>query len=214
MNKIVGSSNNLYEFQCDSTLTDSVVEDIFKQKFHYYTFATHQFKAAHLNNDKKSSYYHEELFKWFQSCINKVCSVHFPYLNLAICDSWITKTEPNDFASLHVHTHSIFTGVFYITSHEGSCLNLFYPDPLTEKFKFLLGKNIVKENKISVTPTKGKLIIFPSDIPHTVDRHTSAETRYSLVFNTFFNKALHVTQNGITQDTFRLTLDVNFNKFP
>lgn len=214
MNKLVGSSTYIYQFDCDPVLTEQVVNDISKQKFHYYSLYQqgHQFKAAHLDNEKRSSYFHDDLFNWFQSCINEVSSIHFPYLNLAICDSWITKSEPNEFASMHTHTHSVFTGVYYLTTHEGSNLNLFFPDPVSQKFSFLLGKRMVSESKVSITPTKGKLIIFPSDTPHTVDKHTSLETRYSLVFNTFFNKALHVMPNGMTMDTFRLNLDVNFNK--
>jgi uncharacterized protein (TIGR02466 family) len=216
MNTISGSSTNIYEFDYDTILTDLVVDDILKQKFHYYSLHQygHQFTAGHLDNDEKSSYYHIDLFNWFQSCINKVSAIHFPYLNLAICDSWLTRSDPNEYASRHTHTHSVFTGVFYLTTHEGSKLNLFFPDPISQKFGFLLGKDIVRETKISIAPTKGKLIIFPSDTPHVVDRHTSSETRYSLVFNTFFNKALHVKPNGMTMDTFRLTLDVGFNKYP
>lgn len=214
MDTLQGPSVNVYEFTCDDNLADRICNDVLQQQMHWYDLSNfgHQFSAGHLENDKKSSYYDEELFKWFQLCINKVSSIHFPFYNLAICDSWLTRSEPGQFASRHVHTHSVFTGVFYLTTHDGSKLNLFFPDPISQKFSFLLGKDVVRESKLSIAPTKGKLIIFPSDTPHVVDRHTSKETRYSLVFNTFFNKTLHVRPNGMLNDTFRLTLDVKFNK--
>lgn len=216
MDTLQGPSVNVYEFNCESSLTDRVIDNILQQNFHWYALHNygHQFKAGHLDQDKKPSYYDEELFNWFQICINKVSNIHFPYMSMAICDSWLTRSEPGDFASRHVHTHSIFTGVFYLTTHEGSKLNLFFPDPISQKFSFLLGKDVIRETKMAITPTKGKLVIFPSDTAHVVDKHTSTETRYSLVFNTFFNKALHVRQNGMLNDTFRLSLDVNFNKYP
>ena len=59
------------------------------------------------------------------------------------------------------------------------------------------------ENEFSVTPEKGKLIIWRSDIMHTIQPHSDMKNiRYTLAFNTFFDGVVS------TEDTAQLKLKV------
>lgn len=212
MNRIVGSSTYVYEFFYDVSKTNEILNDILSQDINWTNLRKvgHKFNYGYLNNETQSSYYHKELFEWFDKCLAKVANAHFPHLNLAICDSWLTKSEKNDMANRHTHHQSIFTGVFYLNNNPNSKLNLYFDDPINQKLNFLIGR--IKENIVPITPEAGKLIIFPSDTPHTVDMHLSDTPRYSLVFGTFFNSNLHIKANGESHYAQRLTLDVKFNK--
>jgi len=96
--------------------------------------------------------------------------------------SWITKTEPNWYSQKHSHCNSFLSGVFYpkgdknfnikfykknyfwnIETIENNLLN-------AEWYNF----NIVEDNI---------LILFPSNLEHSIEKNLSKIKRFSLAFN-------------------------------
>jgi uncharacterized protein (TIGR02466 family) len=96
--------------------------------------------------------------------------------------SWITKTEPNGYSQKHSHCNSFLSGVFYpkgdknfnikfykknyfwnIETIENNLLN-------AEWYNF----NIVEDNI---------LILFPSNLEHSIEKNLSKIKRFSLAFN-------------------------------
>lgn len=136
-------------------------------------------------------FFHEELFEQLQSCVDKVCELHFQNVKLSICDAWITKTTFGKNSTLHYHPYSIFSGLLYFSDHEKSETVFVPKDPLYENLKDLFSDNVVKnENKILYNPKKAKLLIWPSDMPHYTNSHNEKNTRYTLAFNTWFTGEL------------------------
>jgi hypothetical protein len=193
---------NIYEFECDLNLIDRAFSD-----FKSYTVEWNQpgsvdngnFTAAgYLDSKNKVSWYHEELFNWMQDCLDQVTeqTIKVP---LIISDSWVTKTEYKQRSIMHHHTWSVFSGVLYFDNHTSSKLKFEYNDHTIERFGKLFENN--NHRHLEVVPEKGKFLIFPSDIYHSIQTHTELKnTRYSLAINTFFNGETSNEVTGVLQN--------------
>ena len=109
-------------------------------------------------------------------------------VNLKITQSWLNKIKPQEFQQLHTHPNSYISGVLYI-----SCLP---NDSIVFTNRSLRNYNNItfpkKENTLWNTEgavvgvKKGDLILFPSWVPHSVNRNeTKNMERISFSFNTF-----------------------------
>tara|TARA_R110000796_G_scaffold252523_1_gene387367 strand:+ start:3188 stop:3799 length:612 start_codon:yes stop_codon:yes gene_type:complete len=130
----------------------------------------------------------ESLKKNIQDCINKYKEeVMSCDQELYVTNSWVNFLQPGTKHSMHHHSNSVLSGVYYIkTDDKTPNLRLEHPNthlwPLCwERKKFnhenSLGEVIVIEDNM--------LILFPSSIWHSVELNTSSITRVSLSFNTF-----------------------------
>lgn len=99
---------------------------------------------------------------------------------MRIKEMWSIVNGPGSFNKSHVHPGSIWSGVYYVQAPEGSG-NISFTDPRTPnimlKPRFEKGKKRKQEcmTKISITPTAGKMIFFPSWLYHAVDVNLSEE---------------------------------------
>jgi uncharacterized protein (TIGR02466 family) len=104
------------------------------------------------------------------------------YLNtntLNLVNIWINVNGPGAFNHVHQHPGSVLSGVFWVKSSEKSgFLNMM--DPL-EMNTYCLGPNMAH-----FEPIEGKMIVFPSCLPHNVDTNNDEETRISISFNLDF----------------------------
>jgi len=88
----------------------------------------------------------------------------------------------------HFHTNSLWSGVYYIKVSE-NCGNLFLKDPvrIKESKQPILNNENNRLNyqwpEIIYTPIEGRLIMFPSWLPHDVGQNMSAKSRVSVSFN-------------------------------
>jgi uncharacterized protein (TIGR02466 family) len=109
-------------------------------------------------------------------------------VELYITQSWINHSEVGEAHHVHAHPNSIVSGVFYIDA-----------DPAVDKITFvktitkdidLIPKeyNMFNSNTWYYTVAIGQLVIFPSNLKHTVEAvepSPNRKTRISLSFNTF-----------------------------
>jgi uncharacterized protein (TIGR02466 family) len=108
-----------------------------------------------------------------------------------ITNSWVMKHEPADWSQSHCHTNSIFSGVYYFDIPEnsgvfffekdGSCFNLFS----TIIDLPVSSWNTFNSKAWQITPRNDMIIIFPSQVRHSVSRNDSQQERYCLAFNVF-----------------------------
>lgn len=191
----------IYEFYCDNKLIDNVVEIL-----------------PNLNYDKdkydtyiSESFYHKELFQWFEDCINKVkTELYNESCKLEISTCWINRLNKLQKIYQHHHMNSIVSGVLYFSTEQTgkTIFNFLNPWYHAENTKVL---KLSKSNKFGspavvtaeVTPEKGKLILFPSSISHETSAHNSSNPRYTLAFNTFITGNLEQNVTG------RLNLKLN-----
>lgn len=108
-----------------------------------------------------------------------------------ITTSWVNKSAPGDFHSVHWHSNSLISGTFYLNADPDTGAIVFHKD---RGFKNLWGDTICIDfdhlTDYSTTasaflPNVGDLLIFPSNLNHGVLENRSSIDRYSLAFNVF-----------------------------
>jgi hypothetical protein len=193
---------NIYEFACDLNLIDRAFSDLKSYTFEWNepgSVDTGNFTAAgYLDSKNKVSWYYKELFNWMQDCLDQVSNETIK-VPLVISDSWVTKTEYKQRSSIHCHSWSVFSGVLYFSEHKSSTLKFEYNDHTIERFGKLFENN--NHRHLEVVPEKGKFLIFPSDIHHSIQTHTELKNiRYSLAINTFFSGEISKEVTGVLQN--------------
>lgn len=112
-----------------------------------------------------------------------------PNLDFQISDSWVSIVHPGRDMGSHSHGNSQFSGVLYLQSTEGSGRIFFhkrkhfdnvFPETLTVPIE---NPNPVANNMWGFEPKQDMLILFPSNLEHSVERNCSDQTRVSLAFN-------------------------------
>lgn len=104
--------------------------------------------------------------------------------DLIITQSWSNISSKGEHHHGHIHPNSIISGVFYFKINNLPPIQFKNP----KKTQFGLGINEYNNfNSYSfILPANdGELILFPSDLEHSVPTNTSDENRISLSFNTF-----------------------------
>jgi len=103
-----------------------------------------------------------------------------------ITQSWLTISKPGEGHHLHRHPNSIYSGVCYLTG-EHTETRFHSPTKLSQQITFKKEQlTPYLEENLTVTATKGNLIIFPSSLVHDVKPNPSDKIRTTLSFNTWF----------------------------
>jgi hypothetical protein len=105
------------------------------------------------------------------------------YNKFKIIDSWFNVCEKGDFHGTHNHARSMFSAVYYVSMPEGSASIIFesYNDNM-------LPLKITKDNPLNSRiatyyPNGGDLLIFRSDLRHSVGKNNSVDPRISISYN-------------------------------
>ena len=105
---------------------------------------------------------------------------------LYITQSWLPMSRPGEGHHLHRHPNSIYSGVYYLTG-EHTQTKFHSPTKLNQQVIFQKNKTTpYLEQDLTVTASKGNLIIFPSSLAHEVEPNPSDKVRTTLSFNTWF----------------------------
>ena len=125
---------------------------------------------------------------WVKYYLEEIEGVDTDLASLRITQSWINKTKPGESHHGHYHPNSYLSGVLYITCLPNDSIN--FENRSYEMFnniKFPTPKiTMWNANGISQNVTEGDLVLFPSWIPHSVNRNeTKNRERISFAFNTF-----------------------------
>lgn len=110
--------------------------------------------------------------------------------DLKITQSWINLSKKTEYHHMHNHSNSIWSGVFYIQTHEDDEI-LFYNNQFFQNQIYLneLNHNIYNSQIWHFPIKQGQLILFPSVLRHSAPP-TKCDNRISLSFNTFFTKTI------------------------
>jgi hypothetical protein len=208
MKEIELPSDFIYEFRCDEKLIDNYLEEIKKADIDWKVISHRENFDSSINDLASHGYSfpkNKNLEIWLSKCVNQVSSKYFKDVNLKICDMWLTKSKFGQKSKTHLHSCSFFSGLLYFqnckSSTEFVIPNTFY-NKYRELFTGVISEDI-KEKTISITPEKGKLIIWPSYIPHKISLHKQEFTRYTLAFNTFIDGSIS------NMSTMKLSLSVS-----
>lgn len=218
MNVIPLTSLNIYEFECDDELTDRVLEDIKKTKLFWRSSATslnpifsedtNVASFAYLDPKLSIPYYHEEFFSWLQTCLDEVTKIYFKNIKLSISDAWPVKTIFGQGITPHLHSKSIFSGVFYFDSFSSSGTRFHNKNLTIERIREAIGLhntndfddfNCPSHFIFTSLPKKNKLVIFPSNLTHSMEKHKITKTRYTFSFNSYFDGVVCSDDTGVLE---------------
>ena len=104
--------------------------------------------------------------------------------DIQITTSWFTKTERNGFCTGHVHQNSWWSGVVFFEEYYAGSSPLQFTGTYDQisPMKFLQ-PNYLNSSSWQIQPSRGMLVMFPSNVWHEVIKSGNVKTRYSLAYN-------------------------------
>jgi uncharacterized protein (TIGR02466 family) len=114
-----------------------------------------------------------------------------PETEFYLTTSWAVKFLPGGSAHEHTHTNSLFSGTLYLKAAEDTGQITFHKHQKYLNFSSptisleFAEQNIFNSSTWSITPTENQIIIFPSNVMHSVDTNNSKDDRISVAFNLF-----------------------------
>ena len=176
----------LYEFQLPLEIVPTLITDILQIKGGQNS-GTNILK--HMGTaDKNFSYFNPELFSFLEGYLSEISADHYrPEAKLSITECWGTINHKFQRHHRHTHPNSILSGIIYLTDSEAA--TEFYLDNPWHWSESVIQTAKEGFNKVicKVTPSAGKVIIFPSNIEHGTAANLSNDKRITLSFNSFIS---------------------------
>ena len=166
-------------------------ENSIDKELNYIENLPYKEQVGNANFKSKDSYLtkHEQLKDlkiFFKECIDDYCNViSNSDQRLVITQLWANKNPPGAKHHEHIHPNSILSGVFYLRQDK-SLPPIQFSKSNQHSLKLDPKKYNTFNAEIFLLPcTAGELILFPSDLRHSVPINVGKEERISLSFNTF-----------------------------
>ena len=175
-----------------TTMFVSKYPDPYDEEFEYIEKLPFRQEGSYNGNCKTEDSYileHKELSKiktWIKEKIKKYAKdVISTETDLIITNSWANRNEPGAGHPTHHHQNSIISGIFYLNVTSSMPPTQFYNRylPMIQLQRFT--HNSMNAEYVDAPMTNGDLIMFPSDIMHSVNINQQNDIRYTLSFNTF-----------------------------
>ena len=148
-------------------------------------------QSADVRLNKNPKYF--DLYKWIKKCLMEVKNeLNFKCTRLEITQSWANTSQKGQSMWSHAHPNSFVSGILYLTNSNAS--TIFSMDSIWTNYyqntSHTLQLKTTDHDDLLVThkqqTVQGDLIIFPSNLVHTVDDHDISDyDRYTISFNSF-----------------------------
>ena len=172
-------------------------------------------QVANANFKTKDSYLtkHEQLkdlTSFFKECIDDYCNTIInSEQRLVITQLWGNRNPKGSKHHEHVHPNSIISGVFYLRQ-DPKLPPIQFSKSNQDSMKLDPRKyNTYNAETFLLPCTSGELILFPSNLRHSVPANMGEEERISLSFNTFSIDALGSEENLTHLDIRRIMNESN-----
>lgn len=114
-------------------------------------------------------------------------TLQLPPQRLEVEHAWINVFEPGAQETQHSHDGNLLSCSYYVEAPE-NCGCLVFPDPIGERrsyreFTRTAGSNLLTRREIAIEPQPGRLVMFESWVPHSVQCNKSDEVRISIAMN-------------------------------
>ena len=125
--------------------------------------------------------------KFIESCLDKVMEdLSFNYIEkLKISLMWANVNKTNQWHHGHKHPWSIVSGILYLQGNSGrtwfSRKNPYHISDMFPCYYESEKAEIIHKHN----PKPGTMLIFPSDLIHSVDENKEEQDRITMSFNTF-----------------------------
>ena len=171
-------------------------EDSIEKELKYVESVEWKQQVANGNFKTKDSYLtrHEQLknlVSFFKECIDDYCNTIInSEQRLVITQLWGNRNPKGSKHHEHVHPNSILSGVFYLRQ-DPKLPPIQFSKSNQEAMKLDPRKyNTYNAETFLLPCVSGELILFPSNLRHSVPTNQGSEERISLSFNTFSVDAL------------------------
>jgi uncharacterized protein (TIGR02466 family) len=126
------------------------------------------------------SYLRDEIYNNIKNYLNNIMKLK---MDFQFTTSWVTKTCPNGYSQKHQHNNSFLSGVYYPKGDKNFNIkfykkNSFWSIETTETNDLNAGLYDINILEDSI------LILFQSDLNHSIEKNLSDKIRYSIAFNT------------------------------
>jgi uncharacterized protein (TIGR02466 family) len=139
-----------------------------------------------LNNTilKEIHYYcQKSLEDYFTKIYNPI---NHENVNLQMTQSWLNYTDKGQFHHKHYHHNSLVSGCIYINAKKENDIILFSKRNNPQNWQIQSKEdNALNSNDIYVPIETGDIILFPSNLTHSVPSTNHDYTRISIAFNSF-----------------------------
>lgn len=136
----------------------------------------------HLNKDNKHVMKVNKLL--LNSASKYMEFMKYTYESLQISSMWFNHYNSNDHLQSHIHPNSVLSGVLYLS--DGSDLQFIDPNETIKTMTLPLMEDTFHNSTLfNYKPQRGKIILFPSWLKHTVLPNYT-KSRISLAFNIMF----------------------------
>ena len=145
--------------------------------------------------DFLKSYIMAHLVVYTQTILNLPSKYEFYMQN-----SWGVLFRPDMVGRTHVHENSLISGVYYLDVPKDSGAILFETPHMHGMFPNAIrltpaddsGDNIYNCHTYGIMPKKEGILLFPSHLPHRINKNESNQNRYSLGFNFFVRGTISI----------------------
>lgn len=136
--------------------------------------------------------------------------IYAPCANVKLLStiSWLNFTDKTQYHHKHIHHNTIVSGCLYINAIKESDCIVFTKRASGENWQIQPNNyNAYNSNEFTVPVGTGDLVLFPSNLIHSVPKTNHEHTRISLAFNSFFSGELGFV-NGVMQGINYLKIDL------
>ena len=177
----------IFTFKCyDQHLIENTLENLKEEDWKNIKDSNRCHQTASNRLDQKTEY--KRLYNWFDVCLGGVLKyLKFNCDNLQITLSWANKAFESESLFEHKHPNSFISGVFYLTDTNSRTIFRTYRDWSNFDGTSYLNFNPVSDSNQYYfhKPEKGQLLIFPSNLSHSVETNKEKDERFSISFNAF-----------------------------
>lgn len=167
-----------FEFRNNSIDNSAIVSFLKKEPFQEHT-ALSSLENIHLKSQYKN------LFDWIDECLEEVrVAKKYDCEKISLTSSWCNKYPAGESAyhSPHKHSMSWFSGIYYVTDGAPTL----FDDPVVHRTSAQI--EVIRKDFFPlelINAEAGKLILFPSWVPHSTAAHREDFDRWTVAFNTF-----------------------------
>jgi len=124
-----------------------------------------------------------DLNKWIDTMVQAYVEQNKIKKPVTVKNSWFNIYKKYDYQEFHKHPESIISTIYFLKADKNSS-RVVFKTPKDDMFNIKFSENSPENLElVYYTPEAGKLLIFPSNISHSVEQHLSDNTRITLAHN-------------------------------
>jgi len=114
--------------------------------------------------------------------------------NIYITQSWINWSTKGQYHHQHAHPNSFVSGVLYIEANKDTDKIIFHKNNYRQLEIIPKDRHILNSDTWDYSVGSGDIMLFSSDLVHSVPEIDTDQTRISLAFNSFIEGELGVPE--------------------